>query len=262
MKLSLSVVCLMISRETGAFVTSPSSRSISTKLNGERPPQFDAPKSGNGNILESIFTGGAFEEEPADEIMSSAASIARSIKSTADLGWTGPPRRKGNARPRHRAWGGEGEQAVQDKANYDEERENCVEKWLTYEDFLAATRASEGAAADTVFVALAGGAKYAERDVCEAKIAEWTGGDVSTSTTTSGGIFGRRSVAKSTIDEQAFIKTVKQGRQDLLTGWASFLGVNTFFASCILFPTNPAAKALEGLVDSVKDQAGVLPPPI
>jgi len=152
-----------------------------------RPIQFEASKNKKGNIFDSIFTGGAFKDTPSsDEILSSASSIASKIKSVKDLGWTKPPKRRGNARPRHRAWGGEGEMAIQDKANYDETRENCVEKWLTMEDFSRLTGAAPGPAADTVFVALAGGAKYAEREICEVKIAKWTG----QSKTTTGAVIG------------------------------------------------------------------------
>ena len=219
-----------------------------------RPPQFDAPNEDSGNILDSTFTGGAFEDEPAAEILASAAAIASKIRSVKDLGWTQSAKRRGKARPRHRAWGGEKEMAVQDKPNYDEKRENCVEKWLTYEDFLAATRASPGPAADSVFCSLAGGAKYAEREICEVKIAQWNGGASEAAPASSGGLFGRKTSRASTFNEAAFIKTVNEGRTGLGLGWGAFVSVNGFFASCIIFPTNPAAKGLASLVDSLKDQ--------
>lgn len=216
-----------------------------------RPIQFETSKNKKGNIFDSIFTGGAFEDTPSEDILSSASSIASKIKSVKDLGWTKPPKRRGNARPRHRAWGGEGEMSIQDKANYDETRENCVEKWLTMEDFLRATRATPGPAADTVFVALAGGAKYAEREICEMKIAQWTGqGKIAKENNNN-----KKKKALVAFDQDAFRRTVKEGRQDLLLGWVSFLSVNLFFASCIAFPTNPAAKALEGFIENLKEQA-------
>lgn len=260
-------ICLALPLAASAFTASTTSKVASlslTQLNlfnkkegttSTGPPQFDAaPESGSGNILENKFTGGAFEDIPADEILTSAAAIASKIKSAKDLGWKLPPKRSGAARPRHRAWGGEAELAVQDKANYDEARENCVEKWLTYEDFLVATRASPGPAADSVFVALAGGSKYAERDICEAKIAQWTGGASEAVSTSSGGFFGRKTGGASNFNEAAFVKTVKDGRRDLGLGWGSFLSVNGFFASCIIFPTNPAAQGLENLINGLKDQ--------
>uniref|UniRef100_A0A7S2ER15 Uncharacterized protein n=1 Tax=Ditylum brightwellii TaxID=49249 RepID=A0A7S2ER15_9STRA len=190
------------------------------------------PKSGEGNIFDTNFSGGYFEKESADV---EAIKIASKIRSVKDLGWTNPtPKRKGNTRPRHRAWGGEGERPVQLKSNYDESNANCVEKWLSLEDLYANTKSS-GSAADAVFVALAGGAKYAERDVCEATIESWkdTNGKFS---------------------DQAFLKSVKKGRSDLATGWASFVGTNLFFVSCILFPNNPASKVLEGVIGIARDQ--------
>lgn len=97
----------------------------------------------------------------------------------------------------------------------------------------------QNAAADTVFVALAGGGGYAEREVCEKKLAEWrTSGP-------RGGAF----------DEAKFLAAVKQGRTELAIGWASFLGTNGLFLSCIVAPTNPFAKTLEALVDQVKESA-------
>jgi hypothetical protein len=233
-----------------------SSNSSMTKNKNTRPIQFERYENKKGNIFDSIFTGGALKDTPSpDEIISSASSIASRIKSVKDLGWTKPPKRRGNARPRHRAWGGEGEMAIQDKANYDETRENCVEKWLTMEDFLRATGAPPGPAADTVFVALAGGAKYAEREICEMKIAQWTGQKSINGKVNDNNNNKNNKKALMTFDQDAFLKTVQEGRRDLLLGWASFLSINLFFVSCIAFPTNPAAKALEGFIENLKDQA-------
>jgi len=198
------------------------------------------PKTGSGNILEKVFTGGSFEDD-AEGTLAEAAKIASRIKSTKDLGWTQPPKRRGNTKPRHRAWGGEKELPVQSKPNYDEAKENCVEKWLTVEDFCAKTKSS-GPAADTTFVALAGGAKYAEREVCEEIITQWRSG---------GSNKGGRGVGQ--FNEAAFEKSVKAGRTALITGWGTFLTITTFFATCILFPTNPASKYFEGLIGKVLD---------
>jgi len=227
-----------------AFAPTTSSK-VSTKLHffnkktEEKVSPVAIPAKGSGNSMEKIFKGGLFSDDDESEIMASAIKIALKIKTTKDLGWTQAPKRKGKARPRSRAWGGEGEKPVQSKANYDESKENCVEKWLTIEDLVKYTKCQPGPAADTVFVALAGGAKYAERDVCEEKIQQWTDG-----------------AARGKINEEAFIKSVKAGRNSLIASYVSFLSVNTFFASCILFPTNPAAKGLESLVDSLKDNLG------
>ena len=97
------------------------------RLASSNPDDF--PKNGEGNMLEGMFTGGIFDKDP--DTVSSAIQIASKINSVKDLGWAAPAKRSGAIRPRNRAWGGEGEKAIQDKANYDEDSEKCVEKWLT-----------------------------------------------------------------------------------------------------------------------------------
>ena len=103
-----------------------------TPTDSKRLAAFDPeniPKNGDGNMLEGMFTGGIFDKDP--DTISSAIQIASKIRSVKDLGWTAPAKRAGAMRPRHRAWGGEGEKAIQEKANYDEDKEKCVEKWLS-----------------------------------------------------------------------------------------------------------------------------------
>lgn len=214
---------------------SPSSALSAIKKNKVIVDLTEVPKSGSGNILEKVFTGGSFEDD-AEATLAEATKIASRIKSVKDLGWSQPPKRRGNTKPRHRAWGGEKELPVQSKPNYDESKENCVEKWLTIEDFCAKTKSS-GPAADTAFVALAGGAKYAEREVCEEIITQWR---------SAGGNAGGRGVGQ--FNDAAFEKSVKGGRTALFTGYGTFLTVTTFFATCILFPTNPASKYFESLI--------------
>ena len=168
----------------------------------------------------SFFTGGAFDKQE-----DTAIQIASKLKSVRDLGWTtNPPKRKGSTRPRHRAFGGQSELPVQLKPNYDESNPMCVEKWLTQDEFYRLAK-KDGPAADTVFVALAGGAAYAERDSCEKLINNWNEG--------------------KTFNKEAFLASVKKGRTDLATGWTAFLTINVFCVSCIAFPTSPVAKGLE-----------------
>lgn len=185
-----------------------------SKKNDDEAPSFlqDLP----------MFTGGAF-----DGVESEAAKVASRIRSVKDLGWTAPEKRAGSARPRHRAFGGEGEEPIQAKANYDETNPNVVEKWLTQEEFEKKFRVS-GPVADTVFVALAGGGAFAERNKCEACIAQWQ----------SSGKF----------DEAQFVKTVQAGRRGLAIGWGIFGGANVWALAGILLPTNPSVKLLEGLI--------------
>lgn len=230
-----SISAFTIHTATPFATKSPLSSSTSLPAKEKNKISIDLtniPERGSGNLLEKFFTGGAFEDDSATNL-AEAVKIASRIKSAKDLGWTKPPKRRGNTKPRHRAWGGESELSVQDKPNYDETKEKCVEKWLTLEDFQAKTKSS-GPASDTAFVALAGGAKYAEREVCEELITQWRPGNK--------------------FDEAAFEKSVKAGQTALLTGWGAFLSVTTFFASCIVFPTNPASKFFEGLIGKLLEQ--------
>ena len=82
-------------------------------------------------------------------------------------------------------------------------------------------------------MALAGGAAFAERDVCEKTIAMWKG-------------------EKNKFDSDEFLKTVNKGRTDLAVGWGVFFVVTGTAALGILFPTNPSMKLFEGLVAQVQ----------
>mmetsp|Transcript_18924 Transcript_18924/g.28793 ORF Transcript_18924/g.28793 Transcript_18924/m.28793 type:complete len:225 (+) Transcript_18924:154-828(+) len=198
---------------SAAFVTKTKAGTKSNAINSTQ----------NGRFEVSFFTGGAFDGKEVE-----AARVASRIKSVKDLGWTTPPKRKGSTRPRHRAYGGEEEDPIQLKPNYDASNPNCVEKWLTQEEFEAKFGVS-GPVADTIFVALASGAAFAERDVCEKVIVEWK---------KDGSLF----------DEIAFLRSVQRGRTQLAIGWLIFGSAVTFAGSGILFPTNPAMKAFELLV--------------
>lgn len=59
-------------------------------------------KREKSNSFDDVFKGGVFSEE---DLIPDAIQIASKIKSVKDLGWTGPVRRVGNTRPRHRAFG-------------------------------------------------------------------------------------------------------------------------------------------------------------
>jgi len=189
----------------------------------------------SGNILDSTFTGGygASEEEESE-----AASIAAKIKSVNDFPvWIKAPRaRKGSQRPRHRAWGGEGESPVQEKAGFDDTLEASPEKWLTQEDMNKKFRI-EGVASDVLFCALAGSGKYAERDSCESKIAKWR--------------------MSGKFDETAFMADVKKGRTDLAVGYATFVGLNLFAVLNIALPTNPVASYLYSVIEILRQKVGL-----
>mmetsp|Transcript_37299 Transcript_37299/g.42610 ORF Transcript_37299/g.42610 Transcript_37299/m.42610 type:complete len:238 (+) Transcript_37299:81-794(+) len=224
----LGLSLLILSSTTTGFVI-PNKITLSSSSSPLLAKKEKKDDNDEGSSL-PIFTGGAF-----DKVESDAASIAASrIKSIKDLGWTKPSKRKGSARPRHRAYGGEGEEPVQLKPNYDESNPQCVEKWLTQEEMELKCKIPKGPISDTIFVALAGGGAFAERDVCEKRIQQW----------------------KTPFDEDAFIQTVQQGRIQLGLGWVIFSSAITFAATGIAFPTNPAMKVLEGVVDIVRGQVG------
>jgi hypothetical protein len=228
---------LALVTSTSAFAPSvpsvPSQKAATAARGASLPlcavdPKISELKEKNTNILEATWNGGAFADMDGE-----AALLASKIKSVKDLGWTGPALRKGNTRPRHRAYGGTTELPIQSKPNYDPTSDNCVEKWLSLEDFYALVKNSSPAA-DTVFVALAGGRSCAERDVAEQLIDDW------------------RSGPRGAFDEDRFLASVKKGRTDLAIGWAGITAANAFFASCIAFPTNPAAKALEQALGGIQ----------
>jgi hypothetical protein len=163
---------------------------------------------------------------------SEAADLAaKKIRNVKDLGWTKSAKRAGNTRPRHWAWGGVGEKAVQDKPNYDESSSMCVEKWLSLPEFYNIVK-DDTAVADTIFVALAGGGAFVERDVAETVLAKW------------------RPNGK-TFDTNAFMKTVQGGRTKFATGWGVFASVTGFSLIGIIFPTNPVQLALVDFLESV-----------
>lgn len=161
-----------------------------------------------------------------------AAQLAsKKLRSIKDLGWNQPAKRRGNTRPRHWAFGGAGEKAVQDKPNYDPASPLCVEKWVSLPQFYDIVK-DDTAVADTIFVALAGGGAFIEREVAEEVIAKW------------------RPNGKQ-LDEAAFLKTVQAGRQKFLFGWAAFLTITGIAATGIVFPTNPVQLALVDLLEGI-----------
>jgi len=182
----------------------------------------------DNDYLASFFTGGIFDKESQGE----AIKLASKIKNVKTLGWKSTPLKRGKTRPRHRAFGGEGEKPIQLKPNYDESSQYCAEKWLTQEDMNAYLKCTDGPASDTVYVALAKGAKYAERNVCEATVQSWYAG--------------------KSFDQGAFLKSVEKGRQELIIGWVLYFIISGTAAAGIIFPNNPLNKQLEAFIDFVR----------
>lgn len=88
-----------------------------------------------------------------------------------------------------------------------------------------------------MFVSLAGGNAFAEREVAEQKISQWR--------------------PNGKFDDAAFLKTVQQGRIELAIGWGIFSFICGFAVLGLVAPTNPGAKALEGLLAQI--QAAIPP---
>ena len=214
---------------------------VSTNFN--TPPtstQLAAAASNNNGGGGEFFKAGllANVEDEAGRLAS------KTIRSVADLGWKSKvAKRRGNTRPRHWAFGGAGEKAIQDKPNYDPTNPLCVESWLSLQDFYAIVK-DETAVADTIFVALAKGGAYIERDVAEDVIAQWR------PTTTT----GRRTTKASAVagfDQGAFVKTVQEGRFDFVKGWAAFVTITGVAVAGIVFPTNPLQLALVDFLETL-----------
>ena len=122
--------------------------------------------------------------------------------------------------------------SFEDKPNYDPDSPLCVEKWLTLSDFYSIVR-DDTAVADTIFVALAKGGAFVEREVAEEVLAKW------------------RPDGPRSFDNAAFLKTVKEGRTQFLLGWAGFLAITGTAVSGIVFPTNPLQLALVDFLDVI-----------
>lgn len=195
-----------------------------------------APPPTTSSSLQLYDNGGKQELFKAGllaNLETEAAQLAsKKLRTVKDLGWTQPAKRRGGTRPRHWAFGGSGEKAVQDKPNYDPNNPQCVEKWLSLAEFYDIVK-DDTAIADTIFVALAGGGAFVERAVAEEVFATW------------------RPAGSRQLDETAFLRTVKEGRQQFLSGWALFVGVVGFAAIGIIFPTNPLQTGLVSLAEAI-----------
>jgi hypothetical protein len=192
-----------------------------------------------------FFKGGLLADEYSKERAAELAS--RKFRTIADMGWKeNEPRRQSNIRPKLWSFGGNNELAIQDKANYSPENPNCPDPWLGLEDFYTLLN-DDSAAADLIFVALAGGRAFVERNVAQSVLDRWWG---TTSATIDEPLKPRRK-PKQQFDRLAFEQSVKAGQRDFVAAWALFLGITGFAAAGILFPTNPLQLALVDILDSM-----------
>jgi hypothetical protein len=228
LKLTIFSALLLVS--TTLVVEGFSTSTGTPRRNGASHRTIDTTRS-TALYAEKENSNGLFKAGLLANLESEAAQLAsKKIRSVKDLGWTKPAKRAGNTRPRHWAFGGAKEKPVQEKPNYDESAPNAVEKWLPLDEFYAILK-DDTAVADTIFVSLAGGGAFVERDVAEKVIESW------------------RPAGK--FDESAFLKSVQAGRNKFLAGWAVFGGVTGFCVIGIAFPTNPAQMALVDLLDKL-----------
>eukprot|EP00531_Pseudo-nitzschia_arenysensis_P004998 CAMPEP_0116127088 /NCGR_PEP_ID=MMETSP0329-20121206/6661_1 /TAXON_ID=697910 /ORGANISM="Pseudo-nitzschia arenysensis, Strain B593" /LENGTH=263 /DNA_ID=CAMNT_0003621179 /DNA_START=139 /DNA_END=930 /DNA_ORIENTATION=- len=195
-----------------------------------------------------LFKGGLLADDYSQELAVELAS--KKLGKVSDLGWKGKEaRRQSSIRPKLWPFGGSDELAIQDKANYSLDNPNCPDPWLGLEEFYSIVN-DDTAAADLIFVALAGGRAYVERSVAEDVLSTWWG--------TNGVGDGSRKpkpFQKQQFDRAAFEKTVKTGQRDFIAAWASFIGLTGFAAAGIVFPTNPLSLALVDFIDAVSPPA-------
>jgi hypothetical protein len=179
-----------------------------------------------------------------------ALLASKKIRSLSNLGFTKSTsstknqeqrRRSSSIRPKYWAWGGAEERAIQDKPNYDPiSNSNCPDPWVSLSDFYALVN-DDTAVADTIFVALAGGRAFIERDVADQVLQQWYGSN-------DGGNTRR---TRTALDKDAFIQTVRRGQQDFLWGWGSFWSIIGLAVLGIVWPTNPLQMALVQNLDVV-----------
>jgi len=217
--------------------------------------------SSSSNDDNDLFKAGLLADETSKELAVKLASTQ--IRKISDLGWkeiiqnasnnnnnnnNNQRRRKSNIRPKYWSFGGSKELAVQDKANYSLDNPNCPEPWLGLQDFQLLI-GDDTAAADTIFVSLAGGRAFVERDVAESVLDQWWDNDCD----------GDRGAAQKRnqrqkqqqFDRVAFEKTVKVGQRDFIASWAIFVGILGLAVAGIAFPNNPFQLALVHALDVV-----------
>ena len=152
--LSISSPSMLISLLTCcwlSFLSSSTAFVARTRMNKIEPLQSRLYATDSAEF----FKGGLFADE--DSHARAAELASRKVRTISDLGWKEKEaRRQSSIRPKLWSFGGGDEMAIQDKANYSPENPNCPDPWLGLEEFYSLVN-DDTAAADLIFVALAGG---------------------------------------------------------------------------------------------------------
>mmetsp|Transcript_22166 Transcript_22166/g.52472 ORF Transcript_22166/g.52472 Transcript_22166/m.52472 type:complete len:260 (-) Transcript_22166:727-1506(-) len=236
------LLSLSLSPFSAAFVSTTSTR----KVTSQQTHHFESFSTRlHATESSELFKAGLLADDYSQERAVELAS--KRIRTVSDLGWKGKEtRRRSSIRPKLWPFGGSNELAIQDKANYSPDNPNCPEPWLGLEDFYGLVK-DDTAAADIIFVSLAGGRAFVERDVAEAVLDRWWG----TSSSTADGSKNARRRQTQQFDRLAFEQTVKAGQRDFIAAWSLFLGLTGFAIAGIAFPTNPVQLALVDVVDAI-----------
>jgi len=208
---------------------------------------------------DELFKAGLLADETSKELAVKLASTR--IRRISDLGWkemkqnasnnnnnNNQKRRKSNIRPKYWSFGGSKELSIQDKANYSLDNPNCPEPWLGLQDFQSLI-GDDTAAADIIFVSLAGGRAFVERDVAESVLDQWWN---SNKDCDCGAAQKRNQREKQQqFDRVSFEQTVKIGQRDFIASWSFFVGILGFAVAGIAFPNNPFQLVLVRALDMV-----------
>mmetsp|Transcript_1306 Transcript_1306/g.1458 ORF Transcript_1306/g.1458 Transcript_1306/m.1458 type:complete len:268 (-) Transcript_1306:47-850(-) len=206
---------------------------------------------------DELFKAGLLADETSKELAVKLASTR--IRKISDLGWkeikqtssnnnNNQRRRKSSIRPKYWSFGGSKELALQDKSNYSLDNPNCPEPWLGLQDFQLLI-GDDTAAADIIFVSLAGGRAFVERDVAESVLDQWWDND----SDGDRGAAQKRSQRQKQqqFDRAAFEQTVKVGQRDFIASWSIFIAIVGLCGAGIVFPNNPFQLVLVDALDRV-----------
>ncbi|MGK3746795.1 MAG: hypothetical protein ACI90V_013658 [Bacillariaceae sp.] len=191
----------------------------------------------NSNDNNELFKAGLLADESSKELAIKLASTK--IRKVSDLKiWKEKSNLKNKSsisiRPKYWSFGGNDEFPIQDKANYSTDNPNCSEPWLGLQDFYSVID-NDTAAADIIFVSLAGGRAFIERDIAESVLNQWWNSNDS-----------------KKFDPVSFEQTVKIGQRDFITSWSVYVGVIGIAVTGIAFPNNPIELGLVRIVDMMK----------